>query len=76
MHSLMLSDQERYATNSANPLSWALGQYVRLAQSTDNGTNLDTPQVVCRRYATCPGPSSTRTFTSRYRQAPPPPPAR
>jgi glucoamylase len=44
-----------YATDSANPLSWALGQYVRLARSADNGTNLDTPQVVCRRYGTCPG---------------------
>jgi glucoamylase len=43
-----------YATNSANPLSWALGQYVRLARSVDEGTNLDTPQVVCRRYGTCP----------------------
>lgn len=52
-----------YATNSANPLSWALGQYVRLAQSADNGTNLDTPQVVCRRYGTCPGAASTHTFT-------------
>ncbi|MEJ2579406.1 MAG: glycoside hydrolase family 15 protein, partial [Kineosporiaceae bacterium] len=52
-----------YATDSANPLSWALGQYVRLAQSTVGGANLDTPQVVCLRYGTCPGGGSTQTFT-------------
>jgi glucoamylase len=51
------------ATGSANPLAWALGQYVRLAQSTVGGKNLDTPQVVCRRYGTCPGSASTQTFT-------------
>ncbi|HET9656871.1 MAG TPA: glycoside hydrolase family 15 protein, partial [Kineosporiaceae bacterium] len=52
-----------YATNSANPLDWALGQYIRLAQSADAGRNLDTPQVVCQRYGTCPGTASTQTFT-------------
>lgn len=53
-----------YATNSANPLSWALGQYVRLAQSISAGTNVDTPQVVCQRYHACVNLTpSTETFT-------------
>jgi glucoamylase len=52
-----------YATDSANPLSWAMGQYVRLAQSISSGTNSDTPLVVCQRYATCPGGAGPATQT-------------
>lgn len=51
------------ATDSANPLAWAMAQYVRLAQSTAAGRNLDTPQVVCARYGLCPGSTATQTFT-------------
>ncbi len=36
-------------TGSAAPLNWAEGQYLRLAQSIDAGSNLDTP--VCRQGA-------------------------
>lgn len=52
------------ATHSANPLSWAMGQYVRLAQSISAGTNVDTPQLVCQRYHACTSqPVTTQTFT-------------
>jgi glucoamylase len=37
-------------TGSAAPLNWAEGQYLRLAQSIDAGTNLDTPAVVKAKY--------------------------
>ncbi len=37
-------------TGSAAPLTWAEGQYLRLAQSMDAGHNLDTPSVVKARY--------------------------
>ena len=37
-------------TGSAAPLTWAEGQYLRLAQSIDAGLNLDTPTVVSARY--------------------------
>ena len=37
-------------TGSAAPLNWAEGQYLRLAQSIDAGSNLDTPSVVRARY--------------------------
>jgi glucoamylase len=37
-------------TDSAAPLMWAEGQYVRLAQSVDAGHNVETPSVVLARY--------------------------
>lgn len=37
-------------TGSAAPLTWAEGQYLRLAQSIDAGHNLETPTVVLARY--------------------------
>lgn len=39
------------ATGSATPLSWAHGQFVRLAVSIDAGRNVETPSVVAQRYA-------------------------
>jgi glucan 1,4-alpha-glucosidase len=46
-------------TGSAAPLSWAMSQYVRLAQGIGAGRVVETPSVVANRYA---------------RQAPPSPP--
>jgi glucoamylase len=37
-------------TGSADPLNWAEGQYLRLAQSIDAGYNLDEPSVVKAKY--------------------------
>ena len=37
-------------TGSAAPLNWAEGQYLRLAELIDAGSNLDTPSVVRARY--------------------------
>jgi glucoamylase len=37
-------------TGSASPLNWAEGQYLRLAQSIDAGSDLDTPSVVKAKY--------------------------
>lgn len=39
-------------TNSAAPLMWAEGQYLRLAQNMDAGHDLETPSVVTARYGT------------------------
>ena len=46
-HRLLL---EGRPTGSAAPLNWAEGQYLRLAQAIDAGSNLDTPSVVKARY--------------------------
>ena len=39
--------------NSANPLMWAMAQYVRLALDISAGQNLDTPAVVCQTFNAC-----------------------
>ncbi len=41
------------ADNSSTPLMWAMGQYVRLANDISNGSDLDTPAVVCTTFGTC-----------------------
>jgi glucoamylase len=41
------------ADNSATPLMWAMGQYVRLANDISHGANSDTPSVVCSTFGTC-----------------------
>ena len=41
------------ADNSGTPLMWAMGQYVRLANDISNGSDLDTPTVVCTTFGTC-----------------------
>ncbi|MEA3552678.1 glucan 1,4-alpha-glucosidase [Pseudarthrobacter sp. C1] len=38
------------STGSASPLSWAMAQYVRLAAGMENGSPVETPQNVARRY--------------------------
>jgi glucan 1,4-alpha-glucosidase len=38
-------------TGSATPLSWSMAQFVRLAQSIDEGAPIETPEVVADRYA-------------------------
>ncbi|MEW9555381.1 glucan 1,4-alpha-glucosidase [Nonomuraea sp. NPDC050783] len=38
-------------TGSAAPLSWAMAQYVRLAQGIEQGRPVETPEVVADRYA-------------------------
>jgi glucoamylase len=35
---------------SATPLAWSMGQFIRLAINLQKGENLDTPEVVARRY--------------------------
>ncbi|MBC3844250.1 glucoamylase [Streptacidiphilus sp. 4-A2] len=40
--------------NSSTPLMWAMGQYVRLANDISNGSDGDTPSVVCQTFGTCP----------------------
>ncbi|MDQ3713272.1 MAG: glycoside hydrolase family 15 protein [Acidobacteriota bacterium] len=35
---------------SATPLAWSMAQFVRLAVNLQTGKNLDTPEVVARRY--------------------------
>ncbi|MGJ7904876.1 glucan 1,4-alpha-glucosidase [Actinopolyspora sp. H202] len=37
-------------TGSATPLAWSMSQFVQLAQNMDAGRNLETPEVVARRY--------------------------
>jgi len=41
------------ADNSSTPLMWAMGQYVRLANDISNGSDLDTPNIVCSTFGTC-----------------------
>jgi len=41
-------------TDSATPLAWSMAQFVRLALSIDAGKPVETPQVVCDRYACAP----------------------
>lgn len=36
---------------SATPLAWSMAQFIRLAVNLKNGRNLDTPEIVARRYA-------------------------
>jgi glucoamylase len=38
-------------TGSATPLAWSMAQFIRLAVNLKNGRNLDTPDVVAKRYA-------------------------
>jgi glucan 1,4-alpha-glucosidase len=45
-------------TGSAAPLSWAMAQFVRLAQGIAAGRPVDTPSVVASRYATGHVPSA------------------
>lgn len=35
---------------SATPLAWSMAQFIRLAVNLKAGKNLDTPEVVARRY--------------------------
>jgi glucoamylase len=35
---------------SATPLAWSMAQFIRLAMNIKNGKNIDTPEVVARRY--------------------------
>ncbi|GAB3550243.1 hypothetical protein GCM10027444_19040 [Actinopolyspora lacussalsi] len=37
-------------TGSATPLAWSMTQFVQLANNMDAGRNLETPDVVARRY--------------------------
>jgi glucoamylase len=37
-------------TGSATPLAWSMAQFIRLATNIKAGRNLDTPDVVYRRY--------------------------
>ena len=37
-------------TGSATPLAWSMAQFIRLAVNLKAGRNLDTPDVVYRRY--------------------------
>lgn len=37
-------------TGSATPLAWSMAQLVRLAMNIRSGRNLETPQIVARRY--------------------------
>ncbi|HEV2835288.1 MAG TPA: glycoside hydrolase family 15 protein, partial [Pyrinomonadaceae bacterium] len=39
-------------TGSATPLAWSMAQFVRLAMNIKHGRNLETPDVVVRRYVT------------------------
>jgi glucoamylase len=48
------------ATRSAQPLSWAMGEYINLMAAMNTGKT-DTPAVVCQRYA-CDKPQTTVTF--------------
>lgn len=49
--------------NSADPLMWAMAQYVRLAINISAGKNTDTPLAVCQTFGTCGGPSGGVTET-------------
>ncbi|ACU75984.1 Glucodextranase N [Catenulispora acidiphila DSM 44928] len=46
--------------NSANPLMWAMAQYVRLAMDISAGQNLDTPTVVCQTFNACSAAPTTK----------------
>lgn len=35
---------------SATPLAWSMAQYIRLAINLKRGKNIDTPDIVARRY--------------------------
>ncbi len=35
---------------SATPLAWSMAQFIRLAINIKNGKNIDTPEIVARRY--------------------------
>jgi glucoamylase len=35
---------------SATPLAWSMAQFIRLAVNLQKGKNMDTPEVVARRY--------------------------
>ena len=48
------------ATKSAQPLSWAMGEYLNLVAAI-NKSKSDAPAVVCQRYA-CDKPQTTVTF--------------
>jgi glucoamylase len=37
-------------TGSATPLAWSMAQFIRLAMNLKQGRNLETPDVVARRY--------------------------
>jgi len=39
-------------TGSATPLAWSMAQFIRLAMNLKHGRNLETPDVVARRYLT------------------------
>ena len=41
------------ADNSATPLMWSMAQYVRLADDISQGSNADTPAIVCQTFGTC-----------------------
>ncbi|MDB5125721.1 MAG: Glucodextranase, partial [Mucilaginibacter sp.] len=45
--------------NSATPLIWAMGQYVRLAVDISAGQNVDTPAVVCQTFNACSAPPTS-----------------
>jgi glucoamylase len=38
-------------TGSATPLCWSMAQFIRLARNLQAGRNLETPDIVARRYA-------------------------
>ena len=37
-------------TGSATPLAWSMAQFIRLAMNVERGRNLETPEVVWKRY--------------------------
>ena len=39
-------------TGSATPLAWSMAQFIRLAMNLKQGRNLETPDVVAKRYLT------------------------
>ncbi|HEX8494723.1 MAG TPA: glucan 1,4-alpha-glucosidase [Pyrinomonadaceae bacterium] len=39
-------------TGSATPLAWSMAQFIRLVVNLQEGRNLDTPDIVARRYIT------------------------
>jgi glucoamylase len=38
-------------TGSATPLAWSMAQFIRLAVNIQEGRNIETPDIVVKRYA-------------------------
>jgi glucoamylase len=49
-------------TGSATPLAWSMAQFIRLVVNLQEGRNLDTPDIVARRYIT---PTTNRDSEKR-----------